>query len=268
MAGAWASARTPARQAGGAATRPGPTPRVHARACNSSAASTPIAANRLRLVFVIGLYDLAPGVAELGLDAHAFGESSRTTRPRLGLRGLFSIDQRTAQGRKSAVFASLALLPQHAAGLRRETRLPVVLRGWRPRPAYRLSPSCHRTTTAPSPSTSYCPPAPDRRQARHDLGVPDGQHPAIPVRAILMRRPHRDPPSRAWRRRMSPRPSGRGCARAFAGSWNSGKRANSSRRPLRTASASSGPKSQKKGKGCAAPHSSPMNSIGICGSSR
>ena len=40
------------------------------------------------------------------------------------------------------------------------------------------------------------------------------------------------------------------------------------RRPLRTASASSPPKSQKNGNGVFEPHSSPMNSIGIIGASK
>ncbi len=53
----------------------------------------------------------------------------------------------------------------------------------------------------------------DRREARHDLVPPHCQHPAIPIQPPGMRDPLGCPPSRAWRRRRSPRPSGQGCAR-------------------------------------------------------
>ena len=59
-----------------------------------------------------------------------------------------------------------------------------------------------------------------------------------------------------------------GNRRAPLGSRNAAKRANSWRRPLRTASPSSPAEVAEEQKRCRLCHSSPMNSIGICGSSR
>ena len=158
-----------------------------------------------------GLYNFALSIPKLRLDPHAFRQLVQGGAGRL-CRKASSTDQRTVQGPKVPLWPDSPSCQSTAAGFGRKPRCG---RGCQVRGQYQrlASDERPRTTTAPSPSTSYRPPAWIARGAARSRSagslLPGDTNPTTRNAGSA-----RFPASRAWLRRRSPRPSDRGCAGA------------------------------------------------------